>query len=101
MWSIRDRIGSAMLAHHEVEDSQSLDQVEVVRSDLFFLRGREVSRFEERPIFDVVSILGQVPNAVESLPVDESRNVLRQAPRTAALQNRRVKIRNARRDQQR
>jgi hypothetical protein len=42
--------------YDQVENPQGFDEIRVVGSDLFAMCGREVCRFEESPIFDVVSV---------------------------------------------
>ena len=45
------------LAHDQVENPQGFDEIRVIAANLFAICGREVCRFEESPIFDVVSVL--------------------------------------------
>ena len=62
---------------------------------------RQVNRLKERPIFDIVSVLGQVSNAVKTFTINELRDTLRQDPRGAPLQNGSVEIGNPKANQQR
>ena len=89
------------LTHGHVEDAQGFDEIRVFGADRFALAGREVGRFEESPIFDIVSVPGEVPDAVEIPTIDELRHVMSQAPGPTALQNGRVKIRYAELDEER
>ena len=47
------------------------DEIRVVGADLFEICGREVCRFEESPIFDVMSVLERYRMPLKPFPVDE------------------------------